>query len=1023
MVAPKHQEVPEDLITHIVEEPAPNTAVVAEGEVPEGLIVQGSGVGGDEFVPESRLKGAIVGGGLIGLPAAKLIGEGMAAKTAYDFAKERLGKTPEAAPAPQAETRNPAEKWNRAMHGTDIPNAQMDKESFDIGQRMQKTVGPGGELQGGSIRGGIMIGPEAERQIAMEEAKRMQAERDAETYRHANRTARQKMAEGWNIQKEKLGVTEGAGKKLLNKAVNAGMAVPAAAGAGFNAVDTYNRLKQGDYGQAAVGGAGTIGSLLTMVPNKKVRAVGAALGAGAPVVNAGIDVVKGRAEGGYVPPHIEHMRKGGSVQHFKNGKAVAAEEILDWYKRANTGVKSNARLAREAAYTHDIVPSHLFGTPKHVGIQDLQKEKAVIVPVAGDRTMTGHKLRSVNNVPLRNEVELEGGPLYGQKENEQGRSGFWAANNGTAQGFQNMLMRGIDRYGDRPMYGLYGAMDYDAGNFAKHNTRALYEQIDAMNPSKAQVNAFDKHMRARHPNWVGVKDEDALNQLLGSVPMRKFFAETLNKPTKAAEFGMPSGEATIHAITEPGLRDVPVGNMGFSVGRLDPKAPITLDPTHNETYNRRIPGEAVGQMKAQLHWSDYFPDAHKQIMSNPRQANSAWGTFKMGDYYQPVTQELVDRIAPIEEAIAKHSDIILPGQPGWFKKGGSTNMEYKPKLGGQMHPWATNQKLTDRNRTAINNMDRKIRTWEGMPASEKMAAMGNAGLDAAELAASFHPGYGLGYAGAALADAAMGNRGVGGAMVDAAFNAPGVMGPVGKVLNKVAPYAKTMGKVGINEGARYAIPTAGLGALAVPHAAGAGADAGYRVSAPEGLGDIDEGSYRPDFADELNYYRTGNPLPKFGGGGSVFKKIFADVVEGMGPKAAREIEAGAPHTYGPQATGQWMRDYQQAAPAVQPQVPGEYFDRHVWDQIAEKHRNAQNATDYMMGRTGPNPRQQIQYMGKYRQGTPEERAMIKAQEQDAMRAVIDARKNQWMMRSREMGMTDQEIADEIAHSMTPPWMP
>jgi hypothetical protein len=44
--------------------------------------------------------------------------------------------------------------------------------------------------------------------------------------------------------------------------------------------------------------------------------------------------------------------------------------------------------------------------------------------------------------------------------------------------------------------------------------------------------------------------------------------------------------------------------------------------------------------------------------------------------------------------------------------------------------------------------------------------------------------------------------------------------------------------------------------------------------------------------------------------------------------------------------------------------------------------------------------------------------------ENAIRDAMDQRKAQWIARSKQMGMTDEQIADEIAHSFGDfPWMP
>lgn len=411
----------------------------------------------------------------------------------------------------------------------------------------------------------------------------------------------------------------------------------AGAMAGYNLQQGLNRYREGDVGGAAIGGAGTVASLL---PKMKGRAglIKPIVGGGAALLNAVRDI----------PAAIPHYAGGGKTDLLFQA------------------IKSAKQLAREAGYVHDVVPTHKFSTPKQISIQDLQGKTLVGVP--GDRTLTGHEVRAVNRVPLSKPVEQQGGPMYGLRQQDLGNPYFWASNDAAAIGLQNKARRAQQQYGN-DVFGLYTAMAPNAGNYALHTTETLLNQIPAMNPRKKDIAAFDKIIRERYPSFAGVTDPDVLEQLARDSKMRKFLAERLNKTTVAEQYGMPSGEATIHAITEPALRNVPVGNTGFTVGKLHPEKELTpnIDVTHG-TYNTNIPGEFQGQMIAQLPWQMYFPEAAAKIASNPRQAGpNAWGTFKMGDFNQPVTQELVDKIAPLEEA-------ILAGKQN-KAEGGVVNME------------------------------------------------------------------------------------------------------------------------------------------------------------------------------------------------------------------------------------------------------------------------------------------------------------------------------------------------------------
>ena len=323
--------------------------------------------------------------------------------------------------------------------------------------------------------------------------------------------------------------------------------------------------------------------------------------------------------------------------------------------------KSGVQLAREANYKHDLVPTHKFTEPQKLSIQDLQG--GVLVGVPGDRSLTGHSLMSVNGVPLSKSVQLHGGPRYGQRKADLGEDAFWASQSNAASAIQNKVTNAAERAKGNPVFGMYAAMAPDSSNYALHHTEALVNQLDALNPNKAKLRAFDNMIKEQHPDFLGMNHPEVMNQFAANSDLRKHVADRLNKSKIAAEYGMPSGEATIHAITDPALRNVSTGNTGFSVGEMRPGANLRPELEH-PTYDTQIPGQFKGQMIAQLPWQHYFPEAAAKIAANPKQAPHAWGTFKMGDYHQPVTQELVDKISPIEEMLKSATKDFKGYAPG-----------------------------------------------------------------------------------------------------------------------------------------------------------------------------------------------------------------------------------------------------------------------------------------------------------------------------------------------------------------------
>lgn len=352
----------------------------------------------------------------------------------------------------------------------------------------------------------------------------------------------------------------------------------------------------------------------------------------------------------------------------------AKPEFVNVGASKNPAGKSKKQWEAEQQYKHDIEQLHEFSEPKQLSIEDLQG--GVLAPIPGDRTITGYGIKAVNEVPLSEASVQYGGPSYGHKKADEGFADFWASNASAAKGAQNRIA--LAGESGKPVYGMYVSMAPESGQFALHNADALIKQLDAYNPSKKQVKAFDNLMREKFPEFVGLKDPELMSQLRKESEMRKYLVDRMERPTITEALDLPSGLATRHAITEPALRDTPTGLSGFSVGRMKPEEKLAYGQYYQHpTYDTKIPGEYMGQMEMQLPWEYFFPDVAKRIAESPKHAEHAFGTFKASkDAFQPVTQEMIDRIMTLNELY----------KAGNFKKGGTVKMAdgggYTDPMGG-----------------------------------------------------------------------------------------------------------------------------------------------------------------------------------------------------------------------------------------------------------------------------------------------------------------------------------------------------
>ena len=351
----------------------------------------------------------------------------------------------------------------------------------------------------------------------------------------------------------------------------------------------------------------------------------------------------------------------------EQGKIVRAgdkpsEKFVNVGQSKNPAGKSKKQWEAEQQYKHDIEQIHKFSEPKQLSIEDLQG--GVIAPIPGDRTLTGFGIKAVNDVPLSEPSIMYGGPSYGHKKADEGLADFWASNATAAKSAQNRIAMAGES--GKPVYGMYVSMAPESGQFALHNADALIKQLDAYNPSKKQIKAFDELMREKFPEFSGLKDPELMSQLRQNSEMRKYLVDRMERPTISEALDLPSGLATRHAITEPMLRDTPTGLSGFSVGRMKPEDKLAYGQYYEHpTYDTRIPGEYMGQAEVQLPWEYYFPDVAKRIAESPKHAEHAFGTFKGSkDAFQPVTQELIDKVMMLNELY----------KTGKFAKGGSVKM-------------------------------------------------------------------------------------------------------------------------------------------------------------------------------------------------------------------------------------------------------------------------------------------------------------------------------------------------------------
>jgi hypothetical protein len=396
-----------------------------------------------------------------------------------------------------------------------------------------------------------------------------------------------------------------------------------------------------------------------------------------------------------VPPDLEGLKRGGVVisnnpdtmmlelnnQKMAGGGAIAklmraapkskaeidaiarrmAPQMLGEFVRGRTGSQSVAektqkQFAREKEMVHDIRPTGAErGLPRTVDIEELKDN--VMVGIAGDPTISGKTIYSVNGVPLESPSPQYGGPLYGL---EHEGDAFWASGLGAANRVQNIAREASKQY-DLPVLGNYVMMGPDSINYAQHYADANLAAINPSKMSRGQIEDFNKLVRlgskksGPRPSFPGIENpSEAYLHFSVDPELRKHFNALMQMPTVTQKYNLPSGVDIRHAVTEPDLRDLEIGVTGKSIGRLRPEIE-DLGYSEHPTYSHDIPGEFLGSTKYNIPYELSFPDSVKAVRENPKQAPQEFGSFKYVGPRQVIDQQLIDEIKQYQEMIKKYT--------------------------------------------------------------------------------------------------------------------------------------------------------------------------------------------------------------------------------------------------------------------------------------------------------------------------------------------------------------------------------
>jgi hypothetical protein len=261
-------------------------------------------------------------------------------------------------------------------------------------------------------------------------------------------------------------------------------------------------------------------------------------------------------------------------------------------------------------FQQEALPERTIITPEQMVGQPL-------VGVRGDRSDIG-LLSMVGGIPV-DDVAVQGGRKFSKKYANEGYG--WASEGAVASSAQNRLRRAAEQTGEQPI-AVYNAMGEQSVDFSTPIAESMMRQV--MNSSKLAKKdkaGFDKELRLTWPEWVGLDDPRAMEQLMTSGgKKRTAFTSIMGKKGYQMR-GFPSKQETVKAVEDPLLSGAKLGDSGISMYLPDTGKDVFAIPGVHKSYDTAMPGTYLGGLEQSVPFEVMFPKSSQMLareMTNPQ---------------------------------------------------------------------------------------------------------------------------------------------------------------------------------------------------------------------------------------------------------------------------------------------------------------------------------------------------------------------------------------------------------------------
>ena len=282
----------------------------------------------------------------------------------------------------------------------------------------------------------------------------------------------------------------------------------------------------------------------------------------------------------------------------------------------------------------------------------------VLLPVPGDRSMTGERLLGVGGQRFDVPVDLQGG--HGFMPANADRGHVWASDQAVITTLAGRAKDLQDKYGK--VYLPYSTMGERSVDFSHHMSDTLSEMLKnakiikaSRDPNRATAATFDEAMKNASKeykavgDWPGVLDPNLRDWLINAPgKTRDKFAKLMDTgPYQSG--GFPNVAEARLAVTDPRLLYDPSGAAGMSIARANPSV---VTRSGHRTYDTALGGEYIGGFGQSVPKEVMYPDIFKAYAQRrtkhgvPLDASQTEYAFRIGTppFYQETNQQWLDGV-------------------------------------------------------------------------------------------------------------------------------------------------------------------------------------------------------------------------------------------------------------------------------------------------------------------------------------------------------------------------------------------